>query len=71
MIMITQALANRYLVGRTIASVSVEYSTSDHYPPAHDVSTIVFTDGSCIVLGVAEMESEYAVTACRLKKEKR
>jgi len=63
----TQAMADRYLVGRTIARVSVSRMESDHHAPATHVGKIVFTDGSSVVLSVAEQETEYAVTATRFK----
>lgn len=63
----TQPLANKYLVGRTIARVSIARMKSDHHPPATHVGKIVFTDGSSIIFDVSEQETDYAVTVSRFK----
>lgn len=61
----TQAGAERYLVGRTIASVETQRvqlngHTSKYPSEALHVSRIHFTDGSSSTLSTAEMDSEYA-----------
>ena len=63
----TQRLTEKYLVGRTIAQVSTDRVESDHHAPATHVGRIVFTDGSTIILDVAETECEYAVIVSRFK----
>lgn len=67
MLRVTQKIADRYLVGRTIASVSVTYLESDHHEPSHCVTSFLFTDGSGVSFSVEEHECEYAVVASRHK----
>ncbi len=64
MITLTHNTAARYLIGRTITSVAIEvieYRTTK----AYHVNRIRFDDGTSITLRVCEMESDYAVEACR------
>lgn len=66
---ITAKTARRYMVGKTIASVEVVPMTSTAGRPAHSVETIVFTDGSVLVVSTTECPSEYATEMMRYRME--
>jgi len=63
----TQTLADRYLVGRTIARVEVVRMEDPQGRTSTHLAEVVFTDGSSVRLSVAELEYDYAVTATRFK----
>ena len=53
-----------WLVGKTVAQVGLESVPTDPEhgrAPCQDLGWIRFTDGSSVVLGVVELEGEYAI----------
>ncbi len=51
----------RHIVGKTIASVKQQPLTANTGDRVYHMGRITFTDGSHLILSVAELETEYAV----------
>lgn len=66
MITLGPKTAQRYLVGRTIVSVEVQVCKGQSGKNVHDVTKIVFDDGSAVLLNVHVLEDGNATEMLRL-----
>ncbi len=67
---ITQRNARRYLIGRTITAVSVAGTMDTSGGRVHNVQRIELDDGTRLVLSVAELPADYAVTFTRYSADR-